>query len=238
MPLEMPRSYAGDAHFAALLRDVKCPMPLHQVKAFVLGCLAATDMPKVNEILATMWGGEVPAFDGMEELKNFTGQFFALWNELARRVERPGFPLTAARDVERLSDVAHHSALRQEEVSGFLRGLEVGHTDPEGITAEAERALTALVTASHFWSEFDRLIREQPTESAQSLGETVANLRQLDQVAGDAIGILMAEQRRARLQQMRPGTAGRTQVKAAEPGRNDPCPCGSGKKYKQCCGKH
>ncbi len=24
---------------------------------------------------------------------------------------------------------------------------------------------------------------------------------------------------------------------AAMPGRNDPCPCGSGKKYKQCCGK-
>jgi len=22
----------------------------------------------------------------------------------------------------------------------------------------------------------------------------------------------------------------------AEPGRNDPCPCGSGKKYKRCCG--
>ena len=23
----------------------------------------------------------------------------------------------------------------------------------------------------------------------------------------------------------------------ASPGRNDPCPCGSGKKYKRCCGK-
>jgi preprotein translocase subunit SecA len=22
-----------------------------------------------------------------------------------------------------------------------------------------------------------------------------------------------------------------------KPGRNDPCPCGSGKKFKQCCGK-
>jgi len=22
-----------------------------------------------------------------------------------------------------------------------------------------------------------------------------------------------------------------------QPGRNDPCPCGSGKKYKNCCGK-
>ncbi len=27
-----------------------------------------------------------------------------------------------------------------------------------------------------------------------------------------------------------------TVVKAKEPGRNDPCPCGSGKKYKKCCG--
>ena len=27
-------------------------------------------------------------------------------------------------------------------------------------------------------------------------------------------------------------------IKAQEgPGRNDPCPCGSGKKYKKCCGK-
>ena len=26
------------------------------------------------------------------------------------------------------------------------------------------------------------------------------------------------------------------QVKTAKPGRNDPCPCGSGKKFKKCCG--
>ncbi|MDB5643109.1 MAG: hypothetical protein JWN07_2426, partial [Hyphomicrobiales bacterium] len=29
---------------------------------------------------------------------------------------------------------------------------------------------------------------------------------------------------------------GKTVVKGAQPGRNDPCPCGSGKKYKKCCG--
>ena len=27
------------------------------------------------------------------------------------------------------------------------------------------------------------------------------------------------------------------QEKKVEIGRNDPCPCGSGKKYKKCCGK-
>ncbi len=29
----------------------------------------------------------------------------------------------------------------------------------------------------------------------------------------------------------------KTVVKPPKVGRNDPCPCGSGKKYKQCCGK-
>ena len=29
-----------------------------------------------------------------------------------------------------------------------------------------------------------------------------------------------------------------TVVKGKKIGRNDPCPCGSGKKYKQCCGKN
>ncbi len=29
-----------------------------------------------------------------------------------------------------------------------------------------------------------------------------------------------------------------TIVKDKEPGRNEPCPCGSGKKYKKCCGKN
>lgn len=29
----------------------------------------------------------------------------------------------------------------------------------------------------------------------------------------------------------------KTVVKDKLPGRNDPCPCGSGKKYKKCCGK-
>ena len=33
---------------------------------------------------------------------------------------------------------------------------------------------------------------------------------------------------------------GRTQQRSSKPavGRNDPCPCGSGKKYKNCCGRN
>ena len=33
-------------------------------------------------------------------------------------------------------------------------------------------------------------------------------------------------------------TKGPVKRKSAKIGRNDPCPCGSGLKYKQCCGKN
>ena len=47
---------------------------------------------------------------------------------------------------------------------------------------------------------------------------------------------LLTEERRKELyrEQKKSGTI----VKEKKIGRNDPCPCGSGKKYKQCCGKN
>ena len=33
------------------------------------------------------------------------------------------------------------------------------------------------------------------------------------------------------------GTVKKQPVKSDKVGRNDPCPCGSGKKYKKCCGQ-
>ena len=32
--------------------------------------------------------------------------------------------------------------------------------------------------------------------------------------------------------------AAKTPVRVTKVGRNDPCPCGSGKKYKKCCGRN
>lgn len=47
---------------------------------------------------------------------------------------------------------------------------------------------------------------------------------------------LLTEERRKELyrEQKKSGTV----VKEKKVGRNDPCPCGSGKKYKQCCGRN
>lgn len=45
---------------------------------------------------------------------------------------------------------------------------------------------------------------------------------------------LLTQQRRKELYKEQRNSS--TVVKDKKPGRNDPCPCGSGKKYKKCCG--
>ena len=50
--------------------------------------------------------------------------------------------------------------------------------------------------------------------------------------AWDAV---LSEERRKEI--TREFRASKMFVKGQEPGRNGPCPCGSGKKYKKCCGK-
>lgn len=47
---------------------------------------------------------------------------------------------------------------------------------------------------------------------------------------------LLSEERRKELYKQEKSS--RTVVKPPKIGRNDPCPCGSGRKYKQCCGKN
>jgi preprotein translocase subunit SecA len=66
-------------------------------------------------------------------------------------------------------------------------------------------------------------VRDMETESDRMLGPAVqAALEDVDTPMSEAAGEM---------------TRGHTVRVAQGPGRNDPCPCGSGKKYKKCCGK-
>lgn len=58
--------------------------------------------------------------------------------------------------------------------------------------------------------------------------EWLYNLKEWD-------GILTEERRKELYKESRNST---TVVKGKKIGRNDPCPCGSGKKYKKCCGRN
>jgi len=66
--------------------------------------------------------------------------------------------------------------------------------------------------------------------------------RNLNYSDGGTISALSAAKDKQQSQQRQTNTnkdkqTHSTVVKPDEPGRNDPCPCGSGKKYKKCCGR-
>jgi preprotein translocase subunit SecA len=71
-------------------------------------------------------------------------------------------------------------------------------------------------------------------------GARARNVWNVSQTSHDEVGqFAMAERQRAAAQAPQ-GEVKVKQIKLEEPkvGRNDPCPCGSGKKYKKCCGKN
>ena len=71
-------------------------------------------------------------------------------------------------------------------------------------------------------------------------GARARSVWRVSQVAHDEVGqFAMAERQRAAAQAPQ-GEQKVKQIRLEQPkvGRNDPCPCGSGKKYKKCCGKN
>ena len=71
-------------------------------------------------------------------------------------------------------------------------------------------------------------IREQTAKTILTVRLRTKEAPQREQVAKETGTGAAAGARAAKRQPVK---------KAQKPGRNDPCPCGSGKKYKKCCGR-
>ena len=121
--------------------------------------------------------------------------------------------------------------------------IELDHIAPDGaidqhnhgLRSEAARAFRgAIATAPFSWQAsaggFEAgsrtgggaVLRFMPTGELENEGETVEVL--LDATELDSLRHALAD-----------ALSGTTT--AAEAGRNEPCPCGSGRKYKRCCGR-
>src|SRR5262245_53198380 len=91
-----------------------------------------------------------------------------------------------------------------------------------------ERVAQALVdTQPHIYAKLMILLAEDVKEAAMT-AETAATIIKPIQVVVEAFD--------AALSGRRPGERQGTIVADAKVGRNEPCPCGSGKKYKKCHG--
>lgn len=102
-------------------------------------------------------------------------------------------------------------------MAGFLDGINDSLKEANPIETMEEDTVVSLA--------FDKEKLYKNMVDAQA--EWLYELPQWDEI------FTKERQRELYLEQKQSGTI----VKAPKIGRNDPCPCGSGKKYKKCCGK-
>ena len=122
----------------------------------------------------------------------------------------------ANRQTGALHDLAQAFSMEDTEFAGFLDGVNTSLTQPiELESLEAESALD-------FTIDFEKLFYNMHKAKAPWL----YGLEEWD-------GVLDPEKRHEIARAYK-----EDQIYHKQPtvGRNDPCPCGSGKKYKKCCG--
>lgn len=94
---------------------------------------------------------------------------------------------------------------------------------------EMEKSLSSLP------STFRKQIEQNPSIKEKLIA--IAKRMKAEGVDLNSVSAIKkwVKEHKKELQQEQQGKV-ETIVKEKEPGRNDPCPCGSGKKYKKCCG--
>ncbi len=116
-----------------------------------------------------------------------------------------------------VKELAEKYEIPLEKMVGFLDGINDSLIEPNPIETMDENTTVSLA--------FDKKKLYQNMVDAHA--EWLYELPEWDQI------YTKEEQHELFLEQRKSGTI----VKDKKIGRNDPCPCGSGKKYKHCCGK-
>ena len=115
-----------------------------------------------------------------------------------------------------LSELAQKYNMSNEFFCGFLDGISGALPQPVNLDALDENSEIVLNI------DFEKLYKEMVEYKADHL----YNLPQWKSI--------LSEEKRKELYLAQKKS--KTIVKEEKIGRNDPCPCGSGKKYKKCCG--
>ncbi len=204
-------------------------MDLEMLDGFLAGILASPKPIPAERWLPAVWSahGEDASFGSGSGVQRAIRLVNAYYNEMATTLgldddeDACWEPFCfAISDGDTLS-------LGEEWIDGFAQGLDLWPAGWEtGIPEEAlEVVQSTLDEVLAPWAADDADAADDETR----LGWLAA--------VGEAVNDIFAHWRDLGLPAPKPLAAGAANGPATSgPGRNDPCPCGSGKKYKKCCG--
>lgn len=205
---------------AAFLGEFPGAMNLESLDGFFSALVCAPDRVPMGEVISQVWGEEAE-FASDEEAEEITSLLMRHWNTITRALNGNDlyFPI--------LLEDAAGNAPANDWAQAFCRGMDLsGGGWIQLLDDEEEGGCIVAILALAHEHHPDPEMRPGIID-AERRGKMVAAM-----VAGlKQIHAYFAPHRRAKATEAA-ATHRRTVPKV---GRNDPCPCGSGRKYKHCC---
>ncbi len=196
-------------------------MLLTELDGFLTGLLICPEAIPPGEWMTVVWGADVDGvapFEDPLDVQWFADAVAARREEIARDLVRG--KLQPIFDV----DERDGEVLWEYWIDGFAEAIALRPNAWEAMAGDAESAAP--------WSQLATLIAVARDESDLDSVEINALQDGAASALTDAVQLLYVV--RTRLAGTTPLNALATT--ASKVGRNDPCPCGSGKKHKRCCG--
>jgi uncharacterized protein len=214
----------------------KGTMTYPQLAGFVFSVACAPELIPPSEWLPIVFDDQEANYETLAEAEQVLQAIMALYNNCSRRGMEgsaslpPGFEIRA-KPLDNLDADA--------PLSHWARGFVMGHTYlgelwDEFTPAELDKELGASVMVLTFFAS-PRLANAYHKEgkgktSLEHLAETVVMIFPDAMIEYAHLGRCIFQARREA------GDLGQGPSDLPKVGRNDPCPCGSGKKFKKCCG--
>ena len=231
----MPHTDQELETLATLLHDLPIEndgMTVAELDGFVAGLLVCPDMIMPSEWLPVVWGDDVvESFKDEEHLKTTLNAVMDHYNRIAQLLASSPDDYQALFGVDPNSD----ETLWEPWISGFECAMQLRPDSWDDIVDSEDDEAASCISMIVALHEIDQGTSELPEKS----------IVELDEVAPDYIAdivITLNEWTKARMQnpveEFEAANSNVAPFRSTKVGRNDPCPCGSGRKHKKCCGAH
>ncbi len=232
-----PDKYCGDAEMIRLLEKAGARLSISSIYGLFYGCLAAPHMVAPSQYMPMIFGEEDTSHDSMEETQKIFGNLMSLWNFLAEwKPEKEPVAFPDIRYADTYEGITQRLKDDYSLVEYFIKGLDMGHAADTDFAKGGLESLKILSETGVIILKYAEVI-EHDQKKDNDPGKDLDYVAQLEDVAAGCIASMNLSLKAARIreaEQMRMLTD--SPSKSAKIPRNDPCPCGSGKKYKKCCG--
>ncbi|VXD01589.1 conserved hypothetical protein [Sphingomonas sp. 8AM] len=196
-------------------------MLLTGLDGFLTGLLVSPQAVPADEWMTVIWGPDtpgVPPFDDPLDVRWFVAAVAARQAEIARDLSRGR--LQPILDI----DERDRDVIWEDWMIGFAEAVALrpdawSALSKDDDTAEPWSQLQTLIKAARNDGDMDSVeVNALQDHAVSDLTDAVLRLYA---VFGHSAGLAVAPQ---------------STTPARKTGRNDPCPCGSGRKHKRCCG--